>query len=317
MDQEKNGYTVTLILLCTYGLFKETRPSEPYVTDFLTGHQWKNLTMESVTDHIYPIWPYSCFVLSIPIFLLTDFLRYKPVIIFEGFAYVVTWALLVWADGIKWMQFMELMFGICTSTEVAYYTYIYAKVSEDKYKQVSSYTRSTLLIGRFSGCVLSQLLTSFHILDYGKLNYISLVNVTIAFVISIFLPKVDTSIYFHSTTDPFKRLWKDLKESFSNPTIIKWSIWVSLATCGYLQIGNYIQSLWLDILPSNIFFQLLIKVFCSINKISNRQKPDRHMSFPKFAQATQVITCQNHKVLFIYCISISASCLYYTTNVIL
>ena len=41
---------------------------------------------------VYPIWPYSYFGLLIPVFLLTDFLKYKPVIVFEG------------KDGIEWIN---------------------------------------------------------------------------------------------------------------------------------------------------------------------------------------------------------------------
>jgi len=51
------------------------------------------------------------------------------VINFEGAAYVGTWCLLLWADGVQWMQVMQFVYGVATSTEVAYYTYIYAKVS--------------------------------------------------------------------------------------------------------------------------------------------------------------------------------------------
>ena len=77
---------------------------------------------------MYPVWPYAYFSLLIPVFLLTDFLRYKPVIILEGLAYIVTWILLLWAPGVLAMQFMEIAYGIATSTEIAYLTYIYAKV---------------------------------------------------------------------------------------------------------------------------------------------------------------------------------------------
>ena len=49
-------------------------------------------------------------------------------IMIEGLSYVVTWILLLWAEGVAAMQFMEFMYGVATSTEIAYYTYIYAKV---------------------------------------------------------------------------------------------------------------------------------------------------------------------------------------------
>ena len=52
-------------------------------------------------------------------------------IVFEGISYVVTWCLLLWAEGVAAMQAMEFCYGIATSTEVAYYTYIYAKVRKE------------------------------------------------------------------------------------------------------------------------------------------------------------------------------------------
>ena len=58
--------------------------------------------------------------------------RYKPVIVFEGLAYIATWCMLLWANGVVWMQFMEFAYGIATSTEVAYFTYIYAKVRANR-----------------------------------------------------------------------------------------------------------------------------------------------------------------------------------------
>ena len=66
-------------------------------------------------------------------FLLTDLLKYKPMIVFEALAYVVTWILLIWANGVAAMQAMEFTYGVATSTEVAYYTYIYAKVLASSY----------------------------------------------------------------------------------------------------------------------------------------------------------------------------------------
>jgi thiamine transporter 2/3 len=123
-----DGYRITLLLLCAYGFFKELRPSEPYLTEYLVDDHWKGLNKTDVYSRIYPVWPYSYFGLLIPVFLLTDLLRYKPIIMFEGVSYVATWCLLLWANGVVWMQMMEFFYGIATSTEIAYYTYIYAKV---------------------------------------------------------------------------------------------------------------------------------------------------------------------------------------------
>lgn len=102
-------------------------------------------------------------------FLLTDLLRYKPVIVFEGVGYVVTWCFLLWARGVRAMQFVEFAYGIATSTEVAYYTYIYAKVPSRFYQRVTSYTRVAILAGRFMSGVLSQVKYT----EYSSRYYLS------------------------------------------------------------------------------------------------------------------------------------------------
>ena len=128
MDNNKH-YLFTLTLLCSCGFFKEIRPTEPYLIDYLTDPNYKNLTENQVYDEVYPVWPYSYFALLIPVFLLTDILRYKPIIVFEIGAYWSAWALLFWGNGVTWMKLMQFTFGLAAATEVAYYTYIYAKVS--------------------------------------------------------------------------------------------------------------------------------------------------------------------------------------------
>lgn len=60
------------------------------------------------------------------------------------------------------------------ATEVAYYTYIYAKVDRDKFQVVTGFTKSAILIGRFLAGVVAQLLVSFRLMNLRDLNYISL-----------------------------------------------------------------------------------------------------------------------------------------------
>lgn len=63
------------LLLCTYGFFREFRPSEPFLTDFLSG-EWRNITAEQVTKDVYPWATYSYLTQLIVAFLITDILRY-------------------------------------------------------------------------------------------------------------------------------------------------------------------------------------------------------------------------------------------------
>ena len=128
-----NNLRVPLGLLCIYGLFKEFRPSEPFLTEYLIDPRWGNLSKDDLYSSVYPVYTYATFALVLPVFLFTDYVRYKPIIVLEGLSYIATWLLLLWAKGVTWMQVMQITYGIAISTEVAYYTYIYAKVTQKIY----------------------------------------------------------------------------------------------------------------------------------------------------------------------------------------
>jgi solute carrier family 19 (thiamine transporter), member 2/3 len=69
---------------------------------------------------------------------------------------------------------VHLHLGFFMASEVAYYTYIYAKVEKNKYNRVTGYTRASLLSGRFLAGMLAQILISFKLMNVRELNYISL-----------------------------------------------------------------------------------------------------------------------------------------------
>ena len=133
-------------LLCLYGFLKELRPSEPFLTEYLISPEWSpNITLEQAYNDVYPVWTYSYLCLLVAVFLVTDLARYKAVIVVEGFAYVATWCILLWGSGVAWMQAMQVAYGLATSTEVAYYTYIYAKVEPRHFQKITSFTRQEAL----------------------------------------------------------------------------------------------------------------------------------------------------------------------------
>ncbi len=80
---------------------------------------------------------------------------------------------------------------------MAYNTYIYAQVSLDKFQIVTAYTQAALLAGRCLGGIMGQVLVATGLCDYFTLNFISLGFVTAATIVSLFLPSVSNSIYFH------------------------------------------------------------------------------------------------------------------------
>lgn len=80
---------------------------------------------------------------------------------------------MIWTNSYEAMYLVQFSFGLFMACEVAYYTYIYAKVEKSKYQLVTGHTRSAILVGRFLGAALAQFLISFKLADYKDLVYLS------------------------------------------------------------------------------------------------------------------------------------------------
>ncbi|GAB0099074.1 thiamine transporter 1 [Sergentomyia squamirostris] len=260
------------LLLCTFGFLKEIRPSEPFFTEFLIG-PWKNFTEEQVNRDVFPVATYSYAAQLIIVFLVTDFLKYKPLIIVLGLSGIVVWSLLPWTESLLAVQISGVFYGTCMATEVAYFTYIYAKVEKKHFSKVTSHTRAALLSGRFLAGSSGQLLTHMQWMDYRDLNYITMGAQILATVWTLFLPSVRTSVYFHRkasvasiaktnsisnifyssehelVTQREKRnlllvFWVPFKRAYTNRNVLLGSFWLIFGFCGYLQVISYIQILW-------------------------------------------------------------------------
>ncbi|MBZ3878845.1 Thiamine transporter 2 [Sciurus carolinensis] len=156
-----------------------------------------SLILQTTEDN-FPLWTYSYLVLLLPVFVLTDYVRYKPVIVLQGLSFIVTWLLLLFGQGVKVMQLVECVYGLVSATEVAYYAYIYSVVSPEHYQKVSGYCRSATLVAYTAASVLAQLLVSLANVSYFDLNVITLASVSLAFFFSLFLPMPKKSMFFHA-----------------------------------------------------------------------------------------------------------------------
>jgi thiamine transporter 2/3 len=47
-----------------------------------------------------------------------------------------------------------------------------------------------------------------------------------------------------SVNQYIKQQWNAVVINFRSPLVLKWSLWWALASCGYYQVGNYVQNLW-------------------------------------------------------------------------
>uniref|UniRef100_A0A667X9A0 Solute carrier family 19 member 3 n=1 Tax=Myripristis murdjan TaxID=586833 RepID=A0A667X9A0_9TELE len=259
-------------VLSLYGFFANCRVAEPFLTPYLIGPH-KNIS-EEVTNYLFPIWTYSYLAILFPVFLLTDFLRYKPLIVLQGLFLVTNYILLCFVPGLPAMTFLQVNYAVVTSTEVAYFSYIYSVIPAEKYQRATGYLRSAMLAGYTFGASLGQMLISLGGVDYFFINAITLGTVSIAFLVSFWLPMPQRGMFFKGKTaitggsqskqegevavDDAKEAVKDEAEAGAGTEnmectvwhLLYWSLWWALATAGYGQVFNYIQLMWDHIEPS-------------------------------------------------------------------
>ncbi|XP_071756865.2 thiamine transporter 2-like [Centroberyx gerrardi] len=275
------GWVGPTVLLCIYGFCSMMRPVEPFLTEFLTG-AYKNLTTKQVTRQVYPVWTYSNLILLIPVFLVTDFLRYKPVIVLQGLSYVVSFLLLLLGSGVHSAQWALFIYSFGTAADVGYYSYIYSVVQPSYYQRVTSYARGAILVGYAVGALLSQLLLSLGGVSLYCLAVVSLISVSVALLTSFFLPMPKTSLFRRETRSgedsqsnsgsrnsfvwmrksrsvakhvgrTLRRLLSDCKECYSSTAVLFFCLWWAMGRCGFYQVSSYIQVLWVYMQPQHNF----------------------------------------------------------------
>ncbi|XP_017083877.1 thiamine transporter 2 [Drosophila eugracilis] len=267
-------------VLCIFGFLRELKPSEPYHAEILMG-EWYHVTQDEVNRSVYPVGTYSYLALLIFVFLITDLLRYKPVIIANAITGICIWGTLIWTTTLRGLQTVEVFYGFYQAGEVAYYSYIYAKVDKQYYPRVTSHTRAAMFIGKLVAGLLAQLVIGMRWMNYKQLFYISAGTQVVALVWAFGLPKVEKSLYFHNRTEaiqdesksddrglekgsqnnpneaepkttpspskkikPWQLLWSHFRSAYTNPLVIQWSLWYAICLSGFLQITTYMQVVW-------------------------------------------------------------------------
>lgn len=104
---------------------------------------------------------------------------------------------MIWTSSLAALQVSQFFYGVYLASEIAYYTYMYAKVDKNHYAKVTSYARAAMLIGKLLASTSAQLLIYYKVMDYKSLNYITLTTQTVAMLWAFVLPGVKNSIYFH------------------------------------------------------------------------------------------------------------------------
>lgn len=279
MNPLKEWKTVSF-LVCVFAMVREIRPIEPFFTSQLES---MHFTLDQINKEIYAVGTYSCLVLAVVIFLITDYFRYKPLIVADGIAGIFTYALLLGTPSLVRVQIEQVFFGFFYSSEVAFTTYLYAKVDDKQYYQkITSLVKASMLFGRFLSGLIAQTIISTHALNEVYLVYISIFSTSFVTVWSLFLPKVQHSLYFHrndvssennrlpnqshginmpkhvsnnvqhiskvvSVKEVKQMIFNDFKSAYGDMYVAKKCFWWIFAVTGYIIVATYIQVLWEEV----------------------------------------------------------------------
>lgn len=77
------------------------------------------LIFPQVTRQVLPICVYSNLFLLIPVFLVTDILRYKPVIVLQALNYILAFLLFIFSSGVVLTQCTLIIYSMGTVADVA------------------------------------------------------------------------------------------------------------------------------------------------------------------------------------------------------
>ncbi|XP_077464905.1 reduced folate transporter [Stigmatopora argus] len=285
VPDEPRKWMWAVIFLCFYGFMSSIKPGEPFITPYLLSTE-KNFTTQQVTNEITPVLTYSYMAVLVPAFLLTDILRYKPVLVIQSISQVVIWVILLLGNTLIEMQFMEFFYGVTMACRVAYSSYIFSLVSHNLYQRVASYSRTSVLLGVFTSSVTGQLFISVGKVQYNTLSAISLGFVSFGLALSLCLPWPKRSLFFNkalkeehreaatqiatkaeldkmnekeneltpatslSSASRFVQILMELRNVIKRPNLRLWSLWWVFNSTGYYLVLFYVHILWSKVYPA-------------------------------------------------------------------
>ncbi|XP_027849395.1 thiamine transporter 2-like isoform X1 [Aphis gossypii] len=275
------------ITLCVslFATFRDFRPVDSFYTSFLTSPA-VNFTAEQVTKDIYPINSYATTSLVIVMFLVTDYVLYKPIVMLDAFSSIVMFLLVLEPITLFKAKLNMLFLGLTSACELAYMSYAYAKIRDRRlYQKMTGIVRGSNLLGKCLSATFAQIAVSFIHIEYGILVYISLAGSCVAFFVTFFFPPVNSSIYFHpespkttkskvnyntfhnknhkgiepcfveKSPKPVRvvldQLYLELRDAYTNPYLLKFGVWFAFATGVYFQVLTYNDVLYLDLNERN------------------------------------------------------------------
>ncbi|XP_037903828.1 folate transporter 1-like isoform X2 [Hermetia illucens] len=208
----------TTIILCTFGFFREFRPSDrsgylriTIPDKNLSEGEVEELEESEINSHL----SHTVFML-----LITDYLLYQPILVLSAVVGVILWTMVVTATSSEAKEAIQVLHGIYVSAEVAYFTYIYAKVEKEYFFDVSVLTRSVGLFSSAISSALAEILVNTGSWTELKLNYISLGAQFASLLVAVILPRAyQPSSYDKAVAEAATNATEDAAEAVADAAV--------------------------------------------------------------------------------------------------
>lgn len=257
----------------------QIRPMESFLTAYLTGPR-VHVSLDEVSNVLTPININVAVFGSLIVIVFSDYLRYKPVMIFCGLMGTLAYVCLIVSSYIIYLKIFEIGLSVLTCAEPTFFGYLFAMIEDkDQYQIATGCVTAGMMSGMAVSGLLGQIVVYLNYSNYSPLLYYSLAGVTFATVWMILLPsakrendvvaatkakvfsreailshtipKYNAESYFSQNikttpvvTNLFKRIYEDVKQSYTNHTVLRWSFWHVLGMTSNVQITLYINILY-------------------------------------------------------------------------
>lgn len=157
-------------------------------------------------------------------------LRYKTVLICKAISAIVIWCLIQWTHSFGAYNFAIVAYAFYICGDVAYFAYIFDKVSNEHFLNVSALAHAVKLAGRLIYALLTLTLLSYISLSVHM--YLALAIQIATLLVAAVLLNFDRTQPSNSTNQSSRSLQStthdmltQLKCAISNKRVIFWSIW--------------------------------------------------------------------------------------------
>ncbi|KAL4144145.1 hypothetical protein QTP88_006371 [Uroleucon formosanum] len=271
----------TTYMVAIYLFLLELRPLEPFMTAYLTGPD-ANLTLNEVATAIEYFKTYSALLISVLMFMTADYLLYKPNIIFLTVCSGVAYLLMTGTPSVARLRLSSCGIGAIYSCNMIAFSYLYAKLENiEQFQMATGIVSAAVQLGKVVGDFLAQAIVNVTGGIYTILPYCNVFSLLLATIWACLFSSVeqnndrlnskgpceDSSLLKHGVESKMKHfeqnenktkfdkeyktvvffskeIWMNFKSSYSNPVVLKKSLWYITGMAAYIMVLANINVLY-------------------------------------------------------------------------